>query len=64
MFDVASPITYKNVPNRFKELDDMCQNIPIPIALCGNKIDENCTKLKGNERTFQQEKISKELKVN
>jgi GTP-binding nuclear protein Ran len=37
MFDVTSRITYKNVPNWHRDLERVCENIP--IVLCGNKID-------------------------
>jgi small GTP-binding protein len=37
MFDVTSRITYKNVPNWHRDLERVCENIP--IVLCGNKVD-------------------------
>jgi GTPase SAR1 family protein len=37
MFDVTSRITYQNVPNWHRDLERVCENIP--IVLCGNKID-------------------------
>lgn len=37
MFDVTSKITYKNVPNWHRDLERVCENIP--IVLCGNKVD-------------------------
>lgn len=37
MFDVTSKITYKNVPNWFRDLERVCEGIP--IVLCGNKVD-------------------------
>ena len=37
MFDVTSRITYKNVPNWYRDLERVCENIP--IVLCGNKVD-------------------------
>ncbi len=37
MFDVTSRITYKNVPNWHRDVDRVCENIP--IVLCGNKVD-------------------------
>jgi len=37
MFDVTGRITYKNVPNWHRDLERVCENIP--IVLCGNKVD-------------------------
>lgn len=37
MFDVTSRITYKNVPNWHRDLERVCENIP--IVLTGNKVD-------------------------
>ena len=37
MFDVTSRITYKNVPNWHRDLERVCENIP--IVLCRNKVD-------------------------
>ncbi|CAE6495639.1 unnamed protein product [Rhizoctonia solani] len=37
MFDVTSRITYKNVPNWHRDLERVCENIP--VVLCGNKVD-------------------------
>ena len=37
MFDVTARITYKNVPNWYRDLERVCENIP--IVLCGNKVD-------------------------
>lgn len=37
VFDVTSRITYKNVPNWHRDLERVCENIP--IVLCGNKVD-------------------------
>jgi small GTP-binding protein len=37
MFDVTARITYKNVPNWHRDLERVCENIP--IVLCGNKVD-------------------------
>ena len=39
MFDVTSRITYKNVPNWHKDLVRVCCDPPIPIVLCGNKVE-------------------------
>ena len=46
MFDVTSRITYKNVPNWHRDLERVCENIP--IVLCGNKVDVKvCVYLEG-----------------
>merc|ERR1712186_269455 len=37
MFDVTERVTYKNVPNWYRDLSRVCENIP--IVLCGNKVD-------------------------
>ncbi|OWF56624.1 GTP-binding nuclear protein Ran-like isoform X1 [Mizuhopecten yessoensis] len=37
MFDVTSRITYRNVPDWYRDLARVCVNIP--MVLCGNKVD-------------------------
>ncbi|KAI5192298.1 GTP-binding nuclear protein Ran [Nematocida minor] len=37
MFDTTSRITYKNVPNWYRDLRLICPEIP--LCLCGNKVD-------------------------
>jgi GTP-binding nuclear protein Ran len=37
MFDVTSRITYKHVPDWYRDFERLCENIP--IVLCGNKND-------------------------
>jgi GTP-binding nuclear protein Ran len=37
MFDVTSPVTYRNVPTRHRDLVWVCANIP--IVLMSNTID-------------------------
>ncbi|KAI5171161.1 GTP-binding nuclear protein Ran [Nematocida sp. LUAm3] len=37
MFDTTSRITYKNVPNWYRDLRNICPDIP--LCLCGNKVD-------------------------
>ena len=37
MFDVTSRVTYKNIPNWYRDLTRVCYRIP--IVLCGNKVD-------------------------
>ena len=37
MFDVTSRLTYKNIPNWHRELEQACGDIP--VVLVGNKVD-------------------------
>ena len=37
MFDVTCRSTYKNVPNWYRDVVRVCEQIP--IVLCGNKVD-------------------------
>ncbi|KAJ1976493.1 GTP-binding nuclear protein gsp1/Ran [Dimargaris verticillata] len=37
MFDVTSRITYKNVPNWYRDITKICPNLP--LVICGNKVD-------------------------
>lgn len=37
MFDVTSRITYRNIPNWYRDIVRVCENIP--IVLVGNKVD-------------------------
>ncbi|KAJ7143298.1 GTP-binding nuclear protein [Mycena crocata] len=54
MFDVTSRITYKNVPDWHRDLQRVCENIP--IVLCGNKIDVKERKVKASAVTFHRKK--------
>jgi len=55
MFDVTSSrITYKNVPNWHRDLERVCENIP--IVLCGNKVDVKERKVKTGAVTFHRKK--------
>jgi len=54
MFDVTSRITYKNVPNWYKDLVRVCDNIP--IVLCGNKVDVKERKVKAKNIVFHRKK--------
>ncbi|KAF9647538.1 GTP-binding nuclear protein RAN [Thelephora ganbajun] len=54
MFDVTSRITYKNVPNWHRDLERVCESIP--IVLCGNKVDVKERKVKTGAVTFHRKK--------
>ncbi|KAJ7820076.1 GTP-binding nuclear protein RAN, partial [Mycena olivaceomarginata] len=50
MFDVTSRITYQNVPNWHRDLERVCENIP--IVLCGNQGTEG----EAQQRDFHRKK--------
>lgn len=50
MFDVTARITYKNVPQWYKDLTRVCENIP--IVLLGNKSDSKERTVKPQDITF------------
>ncbi|XP_028396408.1 GTP-binding nuclear protein Ran-like [Dendronephthya gigantea] len=54
MFDVTSRVTYKNVPSWHRDLERVCQCIP--IVLCGNKTDVKDRKVKAKAITFHRKK--------
>ncbi|PWN18530.1 ras-domain-containing protein [Microstroma glucosiphilum] len=54
MFDVTARITYKNVPNWHRDLERVCESIP--IVLCGNKVDVRERKVKTGAVTFHRKK--------
>lgn len=55
MFDVTSRITYKNVPQFYRDIDGVCDSIP--IVLVGNKIDlQEHRKVKRQHVTFHRKK--------
>ncbi|KAI8870415.1 ras-domain-containing protein [Ramicandelaber brevisporus] len=54
MFDVSSRITYKNVPNWHRDLERVCEKIP--MVLCGNKVDVKDRKVKVKMITFHRKK--------
>lgn len=54
MFDVASRITYKNVPNWHRDLVRVCDDIP--MVLVGNKIDIKARKVKATQINFHRRK--------
>jgi len=54
MFDVTARETYKNVPNWYKDLTRVCENIP--IVLCGNKVDVRERKVRPGNVVFHRKK--------
>ncbi|KAI8357540.1 P-loop containing nucleoside triphosphate hydrolase protein [Mortierella sp. GBAus27b] len=54
MFDLTSRITYKNVPNWYRDLNRVCEGIP--IVLCGNKVDIKERKIKPKAIDFYRKK--------
>ncbi|KAG0043976.1 GTP-binding nuclear protein gsp1/Ran, partial [Gryganskiella cystojenkinii] len=54
MFDLTSRITYRNVPNWFRDLVRVCDSIP--IVLCGNKVDIKERKVKAKTIDFHRKK--------
>jgi GTP-binding nuclear protein Ran len=54
MFDVTARITYKNVPTWYRDLQRVCENIP--MVLCGNKVDMKDRKVKAKQITFHRKK--------
>lgn len=54
MFDVTSMTTYKSVPNWYRDLTRVCENIP--IVLCGNKVDCKDRKVRARNITFHRKK--------
>lgn len=54
MFDVTSRITYKSVPNWYRDLVRVCD--AIPIVLVGNKVDVKNRKVKAKQITFHRKK--------
>ncbi|KAJ7635307.1 GTP-binding nuclear protein GSP1/Ran [Roridomyces roridus] len=54
MFDVTSRITYQSVPNWHRDLERVCEGVP--IVLCGNKVDVKERKIKPSSVTFHRKK--------
>ena len=54
MFDVTSRTSYKNIPNHYRDVYRVCENIP--MVLCGNKVDIPTRKVMPNQITFHTKK--------
>lgn len=54
MFDVTSRITYRSVPNWYRDITRVCENIP--IVLCGNKVEIKDRKVKAKQINFHRKK--------
>ena len=56
MFDLTSSFTYRNVPNMYHDITQVCGNIP--VVLIGNKVDIADQKVKAKQLTFHLKKHS------
>ena len=54
MFDVTSRTSYKNIPNHYRDVHRVCENIP--MVLCGNKVDMFNRVVKPKQITFHTKK--------
>ncbi len=54
MFDVTSRITYRNVPEWYKDIVRVCENIP--IVLVGNKVDVKERQVKARQIQFHRKR--------
>lgn len=54
MFDVTSRITYKNVPEWYKDIIRVCDRIP--IVLVGNKVDVKDRQVKARNIQFHRKR--------
>jgi len=54
MFDVGCRITYKNVPNWYRDITRVCEGIP--IVLVGNKVDIKDRQVKARQIQFHRKK--------
>jgi len=54
LFDVLSRPTYLSVPNWYRDIVRVCDNIP--IVLCGNKVDVKDRRVKAKNITFHRKK--------
>mmetsp|Transcript_18515 Transcript_18515/g.20119 ORF Transcript_18515/g.20119 Transcript_18515/m.20119 type:complete len:219 (+) Transcript_18515:50-706(+) len=55
MFDVTSRLSYKNVPIWYSEITKYCDD-PIPLVLCGNKVDIKERQVKPKMITFHRKR--------
>merc|ERR1719409_1103770 len=54
MFDVTSRITYKNVPEWYKDIVRVCEHIP--MVLVGNKVDVKDRQVKAQQIQFHRKR--------
>jgi len=54
MFDVTSRISYKNVPNWYRDITRICEGIP--IVLTGNKVEMKDRKVRPKQILFHRKK--------
>lgn len=54
MFDVSSRITYKNVPNWYRDICRVCE--VIPMVLVGNKVDVKDRQVKSRQIQFHRKR--------
>ncbi|KAF8819167.1 GTP-binding nuclear protein ran/tc4 [Cardiosporidium cionae] len=54
MFDVTSRITYKNIPNWYRDIVRVCDEIP--IVLVGNKVDVKDRQVKARQIQFHRKR--------
>ena len=54
MFDVTSRLSYKSIPNWYRDIVRVCEGIP--MVLCGNKVDEKDRKVTPKHIDFHRKK--------